>query len=283
MKLRALLEICRVSNLPTVWSNVTAGSSAGAYVTAFYISETNQVEALKHELWILGQFILIPMFSISCLYCAGMVLNDYWDREIDSIERPDRPIPSGRVSPGYARNIAVMLLFAGICFPLFHLVGNLLVSGPGIDLSDNLKRGLPMIVATTLLVGCIIAYNRLHTKSATSVVLMAACRVLAILTAACFFAPWPMTLFTTVFIAGPALSVGGYTLLITIVARREVEDVNAAKPRRFSGPKTVMNMIAGMPLIDAAWLALMGLWPASLFCVACAGLTKFGHRKVAGS
>src|SRR3954452_3127979 len=35
----------------------------------------------------------------SCLYLAGMALNDYADREVDALERPGRPIPSGRVSP----------------------------------------------------------------------------------------------------------------------------------------------------------------------------------------
>ena len=38
--------------------------------------------------------------SSSCLYLAGMALNDYADRDVDAVERPGRPIPSGRVSPG---------------------------------------------------------------------------------------------------------------------------------------------------------------------------------------
>ena len=33
---------------------------------------------------------------------AGMALNDYADREIDAVERPGRPIPSGRVTPEFA-------------------------------------------------------------------------------------------------------------------------------------------------------------------------------------
>ena len=37
--------------------------------------------------------------SSSCLYLAGMALNDYADREVDAVERPGRPIPSGRVTP----------------------------------------------------------------------------------------------------------------------------------------------------------------------------------------
>ncbi|WP_162795796.1 UbiA family prenyltransferase, partial [Nonomuraea lactucae] len=38
----------------------------------------------------------------ACLYWAGMALNDYADRDVDARERPERPIPSGRVSPGLA-------------------------------------------------------------------------------------------------------------------------------------------------------------------------------------
>ena len=88
---------------------------------------------------------------------------------------------------------------------------------------------------------------------------------------------WPITPEYSLFIIGPAVTLFLYTLAISIVARREMET------KRFAGPKTIMNMIAAMPLLDAIWLIVMGLWPVSLFCVACAGLTKLAHRKVAGS
>jgi 4-hydroxybenzoate polyprenyltransferase len=46
----------------------------------------------------------------SCLlYLAGMALNDYADREVDALERPSRPIPSGRVDAGFALALAVAL------------------------------------------------------------------------------------------------------------------------------------------------------------------------------
>ena len=41
---------------------------------------------------------------------AGNAVNDYFDREIDRLNRPDRPIPSGRVTPRGA------LAFAGALF-----------------------------------------------------------------------------------------------------------------------------------------------------------------------
>ena len=40
------------------------------------------------------------------MYWSGMALNDWADREADAVERPERPIPSGRVRPGAALGLA---------------------------------------------------------------------------------------------------------------------------------------------------------------------------------
>jgi hypothetical protein len=47
------------------------------------------------------------------IYLAGMALNDLADREEDARERPERPIPSGAVSPRAAAIVGGSLLFAG--------------------------------------------------------------------------------------------------------------------------------------------------------------------------
>ncbi|MEV7969033.1 SCO3242 family prenyltransferase [Sphaerisporangium sp. NPDC088356] len=52
--------------------------------------------------------------SSVCLYWAGMALNDYADRDLDAVERPERPIPSGRVRPGQALGLAAGLTAAGL-------------------------------------------------------------------------------------------------------------------------------------------------------------------------
>jgi 4-hydroxybenzoate polyprenyltransferase len=49
-----------------------------------------------------------------CLYLAGMALNDYADREVDAVERPGRPIPSGQVSPRFALGLGAALSAAGL-------------------------------------------------------------------------------------------------------------------------------------------------------------------------
>ena len=38
------------------------------------------------------------LLSSAGLYLGGMVLNDVFDARLDAVERPERPIPSGRVS-----------------------------------------------------------------------------------------------------------------------------------------------------------------------------------------
>ena len=48
------------------------------------------------------------------IYLAGMALNDYADREEDARERPDRPIPSGAISPRTAALVGGSLLLSGI-------------------------------------------------------------------------------------------------------------------------------------------------------------------------
>src|SRR5262245_23307306 len=50
----------------------------------------------------------------ACLYTAGIVFNDVFDREIDTKERPFRPIPSGQISLSAASKLAVILLALGV-------------------------------------------------------------------------------------------------------------------------------------------------------------------------
>ena len=72
------LRLGRVSNLPTVWTNVLAGVAlAGA------------------SPW---QWAVLPAaLGLSLAYLGGMYLNDAFDSAIDARERPSRPIPSGAI------------------------------------------------------------------------------------------------------------------------------------------------------------------------------------------
>lgn len=61
---------------------------------------------------LLSAFLLFFIVTVIC--GAGNVLNDYFDRDIDKINRPDRPIPSGAVTPGSAAVWASILFILGI-------------------------------------------------------------------------------------------------------------------------------------------------------------------------
>ena len=50
---------------------------------------------------------------------AGNALNDYFDRDVDKVNHPARPIPSGRVSPSNARGIAATLFIASALLSVF--------------------------------------------------------------------------------------------------------------------------------------------------------------------
>ncbi|MEU0409783.1 UbiA family prenyltransferase [Streptomyces griseorubiginosus] len=58
----------------------------------------------------------LAIASSLCLYEAGMALNDWADREVDAVERPHRPLPSGRVHPAAALGAACALTGAGLSF-----------------------------------------------------------------------------------------------------------------------------------------------------------------------
>jgi geranylgeranylglycerol-phosphate geranylgeranyltransferase len=56
---------------------------------------------------------------VALVTAAGNVINDYFDAEIDAVNRPDRPIPSGSVTRPVARSFAVTLFLAGILVSFF--------------------------------------------------------------------------------------------------------------------------------------------------------------------
>ena len=78
------------------------------------------------------------------LYLAGLVLNDVFDLEIDRHERPERPLPSGRISLAAARRLGWRLLWLGV------LVG----TGAGLFLG-HLRPG----TIAALLAACILLYD----------------------------------------------------------------------------------------------------------------------------
>jgi 4-hydroxybenzoate polyprenyltransferase len=91
---RAWSELLRVSALPSVPGDALAGAAAAG------------LRPGRGTAWAVG--------SSLCLYEAGMALNDWADRHEDAVERPHRPLPSGRVGPGAALGAAGLLTATGL-------------------------------------------------------------------------------------------------------------------------------------------------------------------------
>lgn len=89
-------QLVRVPNVFTVVADVTMGF--------LFVRESLRPIPLY----------LLALFASIALYWAGMVLNDVCDYEQDSRERPERPLPSGRIDLRTARTVGWGLLLLGI-------------------------------------------------------------------------------------------------------------------------------------------------------------------------
>lgn len=81
------------------------------------------------------------------LYLAGMVFNDLFDRTIDATERPNRPIPSGRVSVAAAVRFGAALMLAGVISAALVGTQSLIVAGllvAAIFLYDGVLKSTPL-------------------------------------------------------------------------------------------------------------------------------------------
>lgn len=66
------------------------------------------------------QFIpYLASLSAALIAGGGYVINDFFDREIDKINRPERPIPSGIIPPLSAKRYAFLLFIGGIVISIF--------------------------------------------------------------------------------------------------------------------------------------------------------------------
>ena len=57
---------------------------------------------------------LLLAVIVALITAGGNVINDIFDIDIDRINRPDRPLPAGEISPGAAKTYALALFLSGI-------------------------------------------------------------------------------------------------------------------------------------------------------------------------
>lgn len=152
MNLAVVLKLGRVSNLPTVWTNVLVG----VVVVGGAIGDTRVP-------WII--------LAISLCYVAGMFLNDAFDREFDARHRPERPIPSNQATAAAVFGAGFAMLVAGVA--VLAWVGFGFAGG----------TGWRPVAAGIALAAAIVFYDWHHKRNALSPVVMGLCRMLVYFTA----------------------------------------------------------------------------------------------------
>lgn len=283
MKLSTAAKLGRVSNLPTVWTNVLAGVVlAGAPVVAAELA---------------GLALLA-----SLLYVAGMFLNDAFDAEIDAKQRPERPIPAGETSRAAVLSGGAALMGAALL--LAALMGG---------------RALLAAIATA---AAIVLYDLHHKQVRVAPVIMGLCRVGLYLIAAFAVVAWPPApvwagalvllgyVIGLTFVAkhenqstlvrlAPLLGVLGPLLLTlplvlhgpleqrmlwvgcALWVRRSIGLARGGTPKSIRAG--VVSLIAGIALVDALLIAREGSVGLALLAVAGFGATLALQRWVAGT
>lgn len=291
---RVFLELGRVSNLPTVWSNVLAGAVI-----------SNGFEAYP---------ALAVALAGSLFYTGGMFLNDAFDAELDARERPERPIPSGRVSLAAVTLVGFGLLAAGLA-----TLALLAASGGS-------ASGFRVMTAGVFTAAAVVVYDLWHKGRPLSPVIMGSCRAGLYATAGLAVSPtlpaptietamavlayvvglthiarfetgsvvartWP-----TLFVFTPALLslyhlrdltgtalVGALAALLPALAWTARALRIALRGGPGSIPRAVVSLIAGLSLSDAAFTAGRGELLATAACFACFGLTLAAQKRIRGT
>jgi 4-hydroxybenzoate polyprenyltransferase len=231
-KLRQYLLLVRLPNVFTTPSNILVG----------YLATTPPAEAN-------GFHLAALMVSSGLLYIAGVVLNDYFDVEVDRRERPSRPLPSGSISKERAMSIALIALAAANAIALAVSPASLAVSAA--------------------LTAAIIAYDYRLKRSPAGPFAMGSTRFLNVILGA------SPALSAAVASGGRAVPVPGiwaaaifaatslfvYTIAIMILSKKEVSN---EKPNTSAAFSIIFAMIAsialaGIFLLQLQWVFLINL------------------------
>lgn len=282
------MRLGRVSNLPTVWTNVLAGI-AMAGVTPW-------------------QWATLPAAAgVSLAYLGGMYLNDAFDRGIDARERPSRPIPSGAVS-------ANTVFAAGFAL-LLGAVAVLLAAARGFGEPPEAA-----VLAMLALGAAVVTYNWHHKDNPLSPLAMGACRLLAYLAAGlaaaaaltgpllgaamvslCYLLGltyaakgerpgaarrvWPLLFLAAPLAYGVMLadSAAGWAVLLLLAVWTGAAVWLLRRRRPGDVGRAVVALIAGIALLDALFLTVAG-WPgAAPLALGCFCATLVLQRWISGT
>lgn len=206
-RLKQYLLLARLPNAFTALSNVLAG----------YFSLTSPADVNILQLSML-------MASSTLLYISGIVFNDYFDLEVDKKERPNRPLPSGRIKKENALALACATMAGAIAIAFAVSPASLAISAA--------------------LSAVILAYDYGVKKGRLGPAAMGGARFLNVILGASpalgMFMPW-----STLFAAG---TVFAYVISITILSRKEAGEQSDAR-------KSVVQAFSVIVAITASMIA----------------------------
>ncbi|NNM30170.1 MAG: UbiA family prenyltransferase [Akkermansiaceae bacterium] len=246
-RLLDLLAIGRVSNLPTVWSNVLVGILAGYALHQYSQAGLPPLEQIAYH--------LLALLGATGAYLFGTFLNDWKDVPFDREHRPERPIPAGRF-----RRRTILLVALGfaigsnLCFWCFSF---------------------RTFVVGLLLTALIILYTWFHKRTPLAIVPMGLCRMLLYVIGFVTMAEGPLLMLITTR-GGPwtqvfgqlfyeplvrsglevivmGLGLAAYVAGLTLVARYE------SRPDGHRYPRAFLWFLLFIPLITHLWWTTLRL------------------------
>ncbi|WP_398654091.1 SCO3242 family prenyltransferase [Streptomyces parvulus] len=199
-----------------------------------------------------GRRTLLAIGSSLCLYEAGMALNDWADRAEDAVERPHRPIPSGRIRPAAALAAACGLTGAGLALAA--------------------AAGRPALAVAAPLAGSVWAYDLFLKHTPAGPAAMAAARGLDLLLGAAATSGGTRAALPSAALPSAAL-LGSHTLAVTAVSRRETTGGSVLAPSAALATTGVLTrLVAGHHRTRL---------PAGRWAAAAPGLS--GSKRAAGA
>lgn len=221
---RAFAQLVRLPNVFTALADVALGALASWSMAGASLGWP-AADWWTSYAWLLG--------ATACLYSGGMVWNDFFDVDQDRRERPQRPIPSGRVPRAAAGRLGVLLLALGWTCAF--------LAGRRVDGSQN---WLPAVLAGALVVA-ILLYDGWLKRTWAGPVGMGLCRFLNVLMG--------FALGNIVDGFYLAAVVGIYVVGVTWFARTEARQSSQSM---LSAAATVMLFALFLALPIPAWLPM---------------------------
>ncbi|WP_432194531.1 SCO3242 family prenyltransferase [Streptomyces sp. bgisy027] len=205
---RDWVQLLRVSALFTVPGDALAGAAAAG------------VRADRRTALAIGCSL--------CLYEAGMALNDWADQDEDARERPDRPLPSGRIHPAAAMGAAAGLTTVGLALAA--------------------RAGRPAAAVAGILAATVWAYDLKLKHTPAGAVAMGAARGLDLLLGAVATGARPLR--PAVTLSSAALA--AHTYAVTRVARNETTGGSGLAPMAALATSAVIFTALAFRRVDGA-------------------------------